>query len=133
LGQYEKAIAYHQQYHDISEEIGYRQGVAISLHNIGEALIKLENYSEAESKIQESLVISQEINYKNLIADSFKALAEISHQTNQPQLALSHCQNALTLSQELGIPLVKDYEELLAKIQATLAENLKLYNNEEKS
>jgi hypothetical protein len=48
-------------------------------------------------------------------------------------LALSHCQNALSLSQELGIPLVKDCEELLAKIQATLAENPKPYNNEEKS
>ena len=46
----------------------------------------------------------------------------IAHQTNQPQLALSHCQAALTLSQELGIPLVKDCEELLAKIQEDLGE-----------
>jgi hypothetical protein len=42
----------------------------------------------------------------------------IAHQTNQPQLVLSHCQAALT--QELGIPLVKDCEELLAKIQEDL-------------
>jgi tetratricopeptide (TPR) repeat protein len=122
LGQYEKAIAYHQQYHDISEEIGYRQGVTTSLNNMGETLIKLENYSEAESKIQESLVISQEINDKVGIAYSFKALADIAHQTNQPQLALSHCQAAIALSQELGIPLVKDCEELLAKIQEDLGE-----------
>jgi tetratricopeptide (TPR) repeat protein len=120
LVQYEKAISLYQQYHDISEEIGFRQGVAISLHDIGETFVKLENYSEAETKIQESLVISQEINHKNLTAHSFKALAEIAHQTNQPQLALTHCQAALTLSQELGIPLVKDCEELLAKIQEDL-------------
>ena len=88
--------------------MGYQQGVAISLHNIGEAFIKLENYSEAETKIQASLVISQEINIKDLIANSFKALADIAHQTNQPHLALTHCQNAIALSQELGIPLVKD-------------------------
>jgi len=123
LGQYEKAIAYHQQHHDISEEIGFLEGVAISLHNVGEALLKLENYSEAETKIQESLVISQEINFRIAIAHSFKALAAIAHQTNQPQLALSHCQNALSLSQELGIPLVKDCEELLAKIQENLGKN----------
>jgi tetratricopeptide (TPR) repeat protein len=124
LEQYEKAIAHHQQHHDISEEIGDRQGVAISLNNIGEVLIKLEQYNEAESKIQESLVISQEINYRYIIAYSFKALAEIAHQTNQPQRALTHCQAALTLSlsQELGIPLVKDCEELLAKIQDDLGE-----------
>ncbi|NMF60237.1 tetratricopeptide repeat protein [Pseudanabaena yagii] len=122
LGQYKKAINHHQQSLEIEEEMGNLQGVAISLQNIGEALIKLENYSEAETKIQESLVISQEINYKSLIAYSLNALADIAHQTNQPQLALSHCQAALTLSQELGIPLVKDCEELLAKIQEDLGE-----------
>jgi tetratricopeptide (TPR) repeat protein len=120
LGQYEEAITYHQQYRAISEEIGFRQGVAISLHNMGGALINLEKYKEAETKLQESLVISQEINFKELTAHSFKFLAEIAHQTNQPQLALTHCQAALTLSQELGIPLVKDCEELLAKIQEDL-------------
>jgi len=120
FGQYEKAIAYHQQSLEIQEEIGYRQGVAISLHNIGGIFFKLENYSEAETKVQESLVISQEINFKSSIAHNFQALAAIAHQTNQPQLALSHCQTALTLSQELGIPLVKDCEELLAKIQDDL-------------
>ena len=120
LEQYEKAINHHQRYHDISEEIGFQQGMAISLHNIGVAFSKLENNSEAETKIQESLVISKEINFKPLTANSFKALAEIAHQTNQPQLALTHCQAAFTLSQELGIPLVKDCEELLAKIQDDL-------------
>ena len=123
LGQYEQAIAKHQQHHDISEEIGFRQGVAISLHNTGEALRKLENYSEAESKIQASLVISQEINFRVAVAHSLKVLAEIAHQTNRPELALSHCQQALELCQELGIPLVKDCEELLGQIQATLENN----------
>jgi tetratricopeptide (TPR) repeat protein len=120
LEQYEKAINYHQQSLEIGKEIDDQLVVALSLHNIGEALLKLKNYSEAETKIQESLVISQEINYKSLIANSFKAIAAIAHQTNQPQLALTHCQNAIALSQELGIPLVKDCEELLAKIQENL-------------
>jgi tetratricopeptide (TPR) repeat protein len=123
LGQYEKAIAHQQQSLEIKEEIGDRQGVAISLHNIGEALLKLGNYSEAKTKIQESLVISKEINFKYLITHSLKVLADIAHQTNQLNLALTHCQNALTLSQELGIPLVKDCEELLAKIQENLGKN----------
>ncbi|MFM7886366.1 MAG: tetratricopeptide repeat protein, partial [Pseudanabaena sp.] len=123
LGQHEKAITYHQQSIEIKKEIGNQSGIAISLHNIGGILIKLEQYSDAEIKIQESLVISQAINFKSLTAHSLAALAEISHQTNRPQLALSHCQAALTLSQELGIPLVKDCEELLAKIQEELGDN----------
>jgi tetratricopeptide (TPR) repeat protein len=123
LGQYEKAINYLQRQYKITKEMGFREGVAHSLRNMGGTLLKLENYSEAETKIQESLVISQEINYKKLIAENFQVLADIAHQTNQPQLALSHCQAALSLSQELGIPLVKDCEELLAKIQENLGEN----------
>jgi len=120
LGQYEKAIAYHQQSLDISEAMGDQQGVASSLHTIGSILLKLENYSEAERKIQASLVISQDIGYKYLIAYSLRVLAKIAHQTNRPKLALSHCQQALELCQELGIPLVKDCEELLGQIQVTL-------------
>ncbi|GBF54898.1 tetratricopeptide protein [Microcystis sp. 0824] len=123
LGQYEKAIFYHQQCHDISEAMSDRQGVASSLHTIGSILLKLENYSEAERKIQASLVISQAIGYKYLIAYSLRVLAKIAHQTNRPELALSHCQEALKLSQELGIPLVKDCEELLGQIQVTLEED----------
>jgi tetratricopeptide (TPR) repeat protein len=123
LGQYEKAINYLQRQYKITKEMGFREGVAHSLHNMGGTLLKLENYSEAETKIQASLVISQEINYKKLIAENFQVLAEIAHQTNQPHLALSHCQAALSLSQELGIPLVKDCEELLAKIQENLGDN----------
>ena len=68
------------------------------------------------------LLVAHRVNSKYLIAYSFKAIAAIAHQTNQPHLALSHCQAALTLSQELGIPLVKDCEELLAKIQEDLGE-----------
>ncbi|MCA2668613.1 MAG: tetratricopeptide repeat protein [Microcystis sp. M114S2] len=122
LGQYEKAIAYHQQSLDISEAMGDQQGVASSLHTIGSILLKLENYSEAERKIQASLVISQDIGYKYLIAYSLRVLAEIDHQTNRPELALSHCQEALKLCQELGIPLVKECEELLGQIQGNLGE-----------
>ncbi len=85
-------------------------------------MLKLENYSEAESKIQASLVISQDIDYKYLIAYSLRVLAEIFHKTNRPELALSYCQQALELCQELGIPLVKDCEKLLGQIQGNLGE-----------
>ncbi|MGK7878623.1 MAG: tetratricopeptide repeat protein, partial [Crocosphaera sp.] len=123
LGQYEEAIMSHKQHHQISEEIGDQLGVADSLHNIGQTLIQLENYRQAESKIQDSLVMSQEINFKDLTAHNLKTLAQIAHKTDRPQLALTRCQEALELSKELGIPLVKDCEELLAEIQDTLEED----------
>ena len=123
LEEYETAISYYQQYRDISKKIGFREGEATSLHNIGATWIEMEKYRKAEKPIQQSLIISRDISNQALIAYNLKHLAEIAHQTNQPQLALTHCQNALTLSQELGIPLVKDCEELLAKIQENLGDN----------
>ncbi|MFN7214111.1 MULTISPECIES: hypothetical protein [Microcystis] len=41
---------------------------------------------------------------------------------NHCDCALNYCQQALELCQELGIPLVKDCEELLGQIQGNLGE-----------
>jgi len=49
-------------------------------------------------------------------------LVAISDQMNHCDRALNYCQQALKFSQELGIPLMKDGEELLAKIQENLGE-----------
>lgn len=98
--------------------------MTIFLGNISVALFKLENYIEVESRIEASLVISQEIKFQPLIAHSFRALAKIAHKMNRPELALTHCQEAFELSQKLGIPLIQECEELLAKIRDTLEENL---------
>ncbi len=93
--------------------------MAISLHNWGEALIKLEQYREAEDKIQQARQLFESMGSPH-VAYSLNALADIAHHTQDFDLALSHCQAALTLSQQLGIPLVKECEELLAKIQESL-------------
>ncbi|MCZ8190366.1 MAG: hypothetical protein O9326_11675 [Microcystis sp. LE19-338.1B] len=42
---------------------------------------------------------------------------------NHCDRALNYCQEALELYQELGIPLVKDCEELLGQIQENLADS----------
>ncbi|MGK7884713.1 MAG: tetratricopeptide repeat protein, partial [Crocosphaera sp.] len=121
LEQYKEAINHYQQSLEIKKEIGDQKGRAISLHNIGGTFIELDNYSEAESKIKESLAISQEINFQDLTTHNLKFLAEIAYKTDRPELALTRCQEALELGKELGIPLVKDCEELLAEIQDTLS------------
>jgi hypothetical protein len=49
-----------------------------------------------------------------------KRSSSTSNITNRRELALSYRQQALELCQELGITLVKECEELLGQIQATL-------------
>ncbi|MFM7878641.1 MAG: tetratricopeptide repeat protein, partial [Microcystis panniformis] len=47
LGQYEKAIAFYQQCHNVSEEIGDRLGMATSLGNLGLCYYYLGQYEKA--------------------------------------------------------------------------------------
>ncbi|WP_254172685.1 tetratricopeptide repeat protein [Planktothrix agardhii] len=47
LGQYQKAIAFHKQDLEISQEIGYRQGEAISPGNLGLVYNSLGQYQKA--------------------------------------------------------------------------------------
>ena len=123
LGEYQEALTYYEKSLEINNAISNDLGIASSLWSIGEILIKQEKYLEAEINIQKALKIVDQIGFQVGKANIFKVLAEIADKTNRPVIALNYCQQALELSQQLDIPLVKDCEELLAQIQATLKEN----------
>ncbi|BCU11618.1 tetratricopeptide repeat protein [Microcystis aeruginosa] len=123
LYQHEIALDFLHEAIELKQKLRYQQGIAIDFHNIGGVFINLKQYTKAEEYIQRSLITAKDIGLQDLTARCFLALAEIAHKTNRPELALSHCQEALELCQELGIPLVKNCEELLGQIQATLENN----------
>ncbi|MFM7878064.1 MAG: tetratricopeptide repeat protein, partial [Microcystis panniformis] len=122
LDQHEIALDFLHEAIELKQKLRYQQGIAIDFHNIGGVFINLKQYTKAEEYIQRSLITAKDIGLQDLTARCFLALAEIAHKTNRPELALSYCQKALELCQELGIPLVKECEELLGQIQATLQE-----------
>jgi tetratricopeptide (TPR) repeat protein len=74
LGQYKKAIAFYQQSHDISEEIGFRQGVAMSLGNLGVCYNSLGQYEKAIGYHQQSLEIEEKIGNRQGVAISLGSL-----------------------------------------------------------
>jgi tetratricopeptide (TPR) repeat protein len=78
---------------------------------------KLERYSDALNNWLSALEISQSTGNRSLEAEVLKNLAELYHQTKQHQLAQEYCEAALQIATELGIPLVKECEELLLKIE----------------
>jgi tetratricopeptide (TPR) repeat protein len=58
LGEYQRAIDFHQQSLKIKREIGDRHGEANSLGNLGAAYCSLGNYQRAIDFQQQSLAIS---------------------------------------------------------------------------
>ena len=112
LGEYEKAIDFLQQSLKIKREIGNRSGEGISLGNLGETFLKQEKYKDALKYTQEALEILGKIGYRHAEAYFLKNLAEIQQKLGNLDLARKYCDEALNMSRELGIPLVKDCEEL---------------------
>jgi tetratricopeptide (TPR) repeat protein len=65
LGEYRKAIEYHEQSLDISREIGNREGEGASLANLGIAYDSLGEKEKACSLCKEALAIFEAIESPN--------------------------------------------------------------------
>lgn len=117
LGNYTEAIEFHQQYLAIAREIGDRQGEGIALVNWGHTLIKLEQYSEALMHLQVSLEIFIEIGDRENESFALLRLAELHQKTGAIELARQECDRALAIATELGIPLVKECQELKSQLE----------------
>ena len=102
LGRYEEAIAHHQQHHDISKEIGDRQGVAISLGNLGICYHSLGRYEEAIAHHQQNQGISKEISDRQGVAISLDNLGNCYNSLGRYEEAIDNHQQSLAIKKEIG-------------------------------
>ncbi|MCA2698906.1 MAG: ATP-binding protein [Microcystis sp. M179S2] len=102
LGQYEKAIAYHQQSLEISEAMGDQQEVAISLGNLGNCYNSLGQYQKAIAYHQQHHDISEEIGYRQGVAISLGNLGNCYNCLGQYEKAIAYHQQSLEISEEIG-------------------------------
>ena len=102
LGQYEKAISLYQQYHDISEEMGDRQGVAMSLGNLGNCYKDLGQYEKAITHHQQFHDISEEIGNRQGVAISLGNLGNCYASLGQYEKAIAHHQQSIEIEEEIG-------------------------------
>jgi tetratricopeptide (TPR) repeat protein len=77
LGQYQRAIDFHQQSLEIKREIGDRNGEAVSLGNLGNAYQSLGQYQRAIDFYQQWLEIAHEISDRGGEANSLWNLASL--------------------------------------------------------
>jgi tetratricopeptide (TPR) repeat protein len=116
LGDYEQAIDYHQQSLIIAQEINAYGLEGTALCNLGVALIQLKEYSEALKYLPAALEILKKIGYRHGETITLYNLAVIYYQLNELDLAQKSCDRALSIATELGLPLVKECQELKKKL-----------------
>ena len=102
LGQYDRAIDFHQQNLAITREIGDRQGEANSLGNLGNANHSLGLYDRAIDFHRQHLAIAREIGDDQGEANSLGNLGNAYRHLGQYDRAIDFHQQSLAITREIG-------------------------------
>ncbi len=102
MGEYNKAIDYHQQSLAITQEIEDRSGVAYSLGNLGIAYHSLGEYNKAIDYHQQSLAIFEEIGHRWGFASSLIGLGNAYRSLGEYNQAIDYHQQSLAIFEEIG-------------------------------
>jgi len=102
LGQYQKAIEFHQQSLAIAREIGDRFGESRSLNTLGLAYKSLGQYQKAIEFHQQSLAIAREIGDRLGEASFLGNLGLAYKSLGQYQKAIEFYQQQLAIAREIG-------------------------------
>ncbi|MBC1197201.1 tetratricopeptide repeat protein [Microcystis aeruginosa BLCCF158] len=102
LGEYQKAIEFHQQSLAIKREIGDRGGEAKSYDNLGIVYYSLGEYEKAIEFHQQSLAIEREIGDRGGEAYSYNNLGNVYYSLGEYQKAIEFHQQSLAIFREIG-------------------------------
>ncbi|MEM7595015.1 MAG: tetratricopeptide repeat protein [Cyanobacteria bacterium P01_A01_bin.83] len=102
LGEYQRAINFHQQSLAIAQPIGDRNGEAASLMGLGNAYYSLGEYQRAINFYQQSLAIKQQIGDRNGEAASLMGLGIAYDSLGEYQRAIDFHQQSLAIKQQIG-------------------------------
>ncbi|MFN9673328.1 MAG: tetratricopeptide repeat protein [Microcystis sp.] len=102
LGEYQKALEFHQQSLAIFREIGDRGGEGNSYNNLGTVYNSLGEYQKAIEFYQQSLVIKQEIGDRAGASSSYYNLGNVYSCLREYQKALEFYQQSLAIFREIG-------------------------------
>ena len=102
LGEYQKAIEFHQQSLAIKREIGDRGGEANSYMGLGNVYYCLGEYQKAIEFYQQSLAIFREIGDQKGEADSYNNLGDVYYCLREYQKASEFHQQSLAIFREIG-------------------------------
>ncbi|MEM9542534.1 MAG: tetratricopeptide repeat protein [Cyanobacteria bacterium P01_E01_bin.42] len=102
LGEYQQAIALHQQSLEIERQIGNRQGEATSLGNLGTVYYSLGEYQQAIAFHQQQLEIARQIEDRQGEANSLGNLGNAYYSLGEYQQAIAFHQQSLEIQRQIG-------------------------------
>jgi tetratricopeptide (TPR) repeat protein len=102
LGQYDRAIDFHQQSLTINREFGHRQGEASSLNGLGNAYYSLGQYDRAIDFYQQSLTIQRELGDRQGEATSLNGLGNAYDSLGQYDRAIDFYRQSLAITEQIG-------------------------------
>jgi hypothetical protein len=102
VGDYEAARAKFQTSLTIKQQIGNRDGEAMTWHNLASIDLEVGDYEAARAKFQTSLMISQQIGDRAGEAATWHQLASIDLNVGDYEAAREKFQTALTMRQQIG-------------------------------
>jgi tetratricopeptide (TPR) repeat protein len=102
IGEYDLAQQLYQESLKIEQELGDKNGVAITMHQMGNLAYANGNLDEARKLYQESLKIKQELGNKNGIAATLHQMGMMAQDTGDLDEARKLYQESIKIKQELG-------------------------------
>ena len=102
LGNYRKAIDFHQQALAINREIGDRQGEANALGNLGNTYFSLRDIRKAIEFYQKALTLAREVGDRQGEANSLGNLGNTYFVLDEPRKAMEFYQQSLAINREIS-------------------------------
>jgi tetratricopeptide (TPR) repeat protein len=102
LGEYQKAIKYHEQALKITREIGDKLGEGNSLGNLGIAYYNLGNYRKAIEYHEQHLEISREISDRLGEGNSLGSLGNVYLSLGEYRKAIEYYEQVLQINRKIG-------------------------------
>ena len=102
LGEFQKAIYYHQKSLNIAQQIGNMKEIAESLQGLGNSYNYLGQRQKASDYIQRSLDIFRKIGDRNGEANSLKSLGNVYVFLEKYQQAFNYYRKSLDIFQKIG-------------------------------
>ena len=102
---YEKAFEYNNRALTVSEETGYKRGIALALNNKAKINVKLGKWRVGLDQFNRSLELFKEQSNKKQISDTLNEIAKIYLESRKYREALQNSKEALSISQKINTPI----------------------------
>lgn len=109
----DQAIDHFHQSLELWRNFGSRLGVAVCYMNIGTSLLAKQEYSAAETSLDESRSIFSDINVEGYSAELYRTYADLFFKTRQYWRALDYCDFAIEQARKLSAKTDEGLAELL--------------------